>query len=276
MIADLRIGFVGGGNMARSLLAGLAAAGHPLDQLLASDPDPASRQQVAALGAEALASNAELSAQSDVLVLGVKPQVATRALAEVGTTHGKLLISICAGLPIASILAATQPNQPIIRSMPNTPALVRRGVTALYASTDVSAAQRQQAEAILGAVGKTVWVAEEPQLDAVTALSGSGPAYFFYLMEALIAAGVDMGLEPTVAETLVQETASGAARLAEASAISPAELRAQVTSPGGTTEAALAVLSEQRADLALKQAFAAARHRSEALGRGLASKQEQP
>ena len=237
-----RIAFIGGGNMARALMQGLLEAGWEASRLAAGDPDPACRAAVQALGVRATADNGLALQAADLMVLAVKPQAARAALGSVSLPSGQLLLSICAGLPIAAIAGLTSAEQPIVRCMPNTPALLRAGVTALHANPRVGPPQRRLAEAVLGALGKTLWVEEEAQLDAVTALSGSGPAYFFYLMEAMTAAGERLGLAPELAATLTLETANGAARMARETGTGLAALRRSVTSPGGVTERAIASL----------------------------------
>ena len=265
ILENPQISFIGGGNMAQCLLRGLIDAGHDGRCLTASDPDPSCREAVARMGANAVERNQDAVERADVLVLAVKPQALPTVLSGLQVPADRLLVSICAGVPIAGIAAATSAGQPIVRTMPNTPALLRAGVTALYANAAASEGQRQLAERILAAVGKTVWVAEEAQLDAVTAVSGSGPAYFFHLMEAMIAAGRRLGLTESLAATLTVETAFGAALMARQGTHSPAELRRRVTSPGGTTEAALNILNHRQADQALDEAIGAACSRSKEL-----------
>lgn len=269
-MTDQRISFIGGGNMAQCLLRGLIAAGHPAARLTASDPLPACREALGSLGVNVAADNQGAVDAGDVVVLAVKPQALRQALDGVKTPKERLVLSICAGAPVAAIAKATSARQPIVRAMPNTPALLRAGVAALYASADVSAAQRQGANAVLSAVGKTVWVEDEAMLDAVTALSGSGPAYFFHLMESMMEAGERLGLNADVAATLTVETALGAALMARQGAEAPAALRRKVTSPGGTTESALAVLAERNVKPALVEALAAASRRSRQLAEELA------
>ena len=259
---DRRIAFVSGDNMAQSLLQGLIAAGHPAAKLTASDPVAACREAIERLGAKAVASNQEAVDAGDLAVLAVKPQVLRQALDGIRLTKDRLIVSICAGVPVAAIAEATSADQPVVRTMPNTPALLRAGVTALYANANVNAAQRRLADDILSAVGKTVWVEDETHLDAVTAISGSGPAYFFLLMEAMTEAGERLGLNADLAATLAVETAFGAALMARRGTESPALLRRKVTSPGGTTESALRVMDERQVKPALMDALAAAHRRS--------------
>lgn len=239
---DATIAFIGAGNMARSLISGLLATGYRVDAIHASDPSPEQREAIAQLGIQVHEDNAVALKDASVVVLAVKPQVMSQVVTPLPLQAQQLVISIAAGVPIASLERWTTPTQPIVRCMPNTPALLRAGITGLYANNAVSDAHRKRAEDILGAAGETVWVTEEGQLDAVTAVSGSGPAYFFYLMEAMIAAGESLGLSREIAAQLTLETAYGAALMARQPGADPAVLRRNVTSPGGTTERALNIL----------------------------------
>ena len=264
-MTDQRISFIGGGNMAQCLLRGLIAAGHPAARLTASDPLPVCREAIGGLGVNIAADNQGAVDAGEVVVLAVKPQALRQALGEIEMPKERLVLSICAGVPVAAIAKATSVGQPIVRTMPNTPALLRAGVAGLYASAAVSAAQREVANVILSAVGKTVWVEDEALLDAVTAVSGSGPAYFFHLMESMMEAGERLGLPADMAATLTLETALGATLMARQGAEAPAALRRKVTSPGGTTESALAVLAERKVKPALVEALTAASRRSRQL-----------
>ncbi|MFZ5493133.1 MAG: pyrroline-5-carboxylate reductase [Pseudomonadota bacterium] len=263
--------FIGGGNMGRALLGGLIADGVPTGQLAAAEPDAARRAALTdELGMRAAAQGHELVADASVVVLAVKPQVLRDVVQELAGqfgAHRPLVVSIVAGVTEADIDAWLGGDFPIVRCMPNTPALVRQGISALHANARVSGDQRAQAERILGAVGSVVWVPEEAQLDAVTAVSGSGPAYFFAVMEAMEQAGVALGLTPDVSRRLTLQTALGAAMLATQSADPPAVLRAQVTSPGGTTQAALQVLQSGGLAALFKDALAAAHRRAGELAR---------
>ena len=266
------IAFVGGGQMAGSLLGGLLAAGHPAARLLVAEPDAARadvlRRQ---FGVEVRSRGADVAAGADALVLAVKPQVMREALAGVGPAAGTTVISIAAGLRIETLRGWLGGSAaPIVRAMPNTPALLRAGVTGLHAPAQAPERSRQLAARVLGAVGTVCWIEREELLDAVTALSGSGPAYFFLVAEALRDAGVGLGLDAATAALLAQQTLAGAGRMAEASGKDVTELRINVTSKGGTTEAALARLED--GDLrglfadALKSANARARQLGDELG----------
>lgn len=239
-MSNTRIAFIGAGNMAASLIGGLRAKGLQAQHIRASDPGADTRARQRRARIETFADNAEAIQGVDVIVLAVKPQ-AMKAVCESlrpSLQPHQLVVSIAAGITCASMnhwLGA----QPIVRCMPNTPALLRQGVSGLYATSQVSAQQRDQAQELLSAVGIALWLEQEHQLDAVTAVSGSGPAYFFLLIEAMTAAGVKLGLPHEVAEQLAEQTALGAAKMAVASEVDAAELRRRVTSPGGTTQAAI-------------------------------------
>ena len=264
-MSDNTIAFIGGGNMARSLISGLLNGGTSADQIAVSDPMPAQRELLAELGVRVSEDNGEALNGAAVVVLAVKPQMLGQVLQALPLEPSQLLVSIAAGVPIAAMRAWTHAEQPIVRCMPNTPALLGAGITALFASEAVDEAARNQAETILSAAGRTLWVDEEEKLDAVTAVSGSGPAYFFYLMESMVEAGVEQGLDAETATVLTLETAYGAALMARERTNSPAELRANVTSPGGTTAAAIAALDEANAGATIRGALAAAGARSKTL-----------
>jgi pyrroline-5-carboxylate reductase len=272
-MSKTRIAFIGAGNMAASLIGGLRAKGLDASQIRASDPGAETRAKVAAEhGIEVFADNADAIRDADVVVLAVKPQ-AMKAVCEAirpSLKPNQLVVSIAAGITCASMnnwLGA----QPIVRCMPNTPALLRQGVSGLFATAKVSIDQRQQAQELLSAVGIALWLNEEQQLDAVTAVSGSGPAYFFLLIEAMTAAGVKLGLPADIAAQLTLQTALGAAHMAVASDVDAAELRRRVTSPAGTTEAAIKSFQAGGFEALVETALGAAAHRSaemaEQLGR---------
>ena len=209
--------------------------------------------------------NQAAASGADIVVLAVKPQVAGQVAGELAgllVRQHSLVISIAAGIRTAALRHWIGEHTPIVRCMPNTPALVQSGATALYATASVSAAQRDSAETILRAVGLTLWLDDEAQMDAVTALSGSGPAYFFLFMEALQKAGCELGLPEPTARLLTLQTALGAARMALESAEEPATLRQRVTSPGGTTERAIQIFQQQNFDALVLRALEAAAARS--------------
>ena len=260
------IAFLGGGNMARSLISGLISAGRDPATLIASDPLPVQRELLTEMGIRTTADNDEAIDGARVVVLAVKPQMLGQVLNGVaGLGVDQLLVSIAAGVSVSAMSGWTCADQPIVRAMPNTPALLGAGITALYANSMVDAAGRALAEQILDAAGRTLWVDEEGKLDAVTAVSGSGPAYYFYLMEAMIEAGIEQGLDAETATVLTLETAYGAALMARERIHGPEQLRINVTSPGGTTQAALEVLDSNGTRQIIKAALAAAQARSKAL-----------
>ncbi|MEL0027966.1 MAG: pyrroline-5-carboxylate reductase [Perlucidibaca sp.] len=238
------IGFIGAGNMASALAGGLRAQGWPADHIWLSDPHAGQLAGHAEAGCRTTQDNALLAKSVDLLVLSVKPQVMAdvlRPLAAAVQKRRPLVLSIAAGIPADSLSRWLGGDVAIVRAMPNTPALVQTGAAGLYANTLVDEAQRRLAEQVMGAVGLSLWVEQEELIDAVTAVSGSGPAYFFYVMEAMIAAGVRLGLDERDARALTLQTALGAAQMAITSDVDPAELRRRVTSPNGTTERAVQV-----------------------------------
>ena len=263
------IGFIGAGNMARSLAGGLLNNGWGKDKLVLSDPSPEQRQAVMeALGLGVFEHNQEVVTRAQVLVLAAKPQ-SLRALAvDMAAAVQKtqpLIISIAAGIRVADIQRWLGGNLPVIRAMPNTPALVGAGAAGLYANALVSDAQRDTAESILRAVGTTVWLKDEALMDVVTAVSGSGPAYFLLVIEALEQAAIAHGLDHASARLLAIETAYGAAKMALEGGDEPATLRARVTSPGGTTEQAIKVLEDAGIMALFHDAVGAAVRRSREL-----------
>jgi pyrroline-5-carboxylate reductase len=261
----MKIAFIGGGNMANALIGGLVRQGFPAANIAVVEPLAENRGRLAgAYGITCLpAADASILA-SDVLVLSIKPQQMREALAPLaGKLGNQLIVSIAAGMRLADISRWLGGHAKLVRTMPNTPALIGAGITGLYADPSVDAAGRQQAERILGAVGKTLWIAEESLMDAVTAVSGSGPAYVFYFIEALRDAARELGFDDAQARLLAIETVVGAAALAAGSEEDVAVLRQRVTSKGGTTEAALKSLDAD----SVKAAFARAIRAADARGR---------
>ena len=235
--------FIGGGNMARSLIGGLIARGAAAGDIRVSEPVEALREGLARdFGVTTSADNAQAAAGAAVWVLAVKPQVMRQVcevLAPLAQTERPLVVSIAAGITAAQLSRWLGGSVAVVRTMPNTPALLGAGVTGLFATNEVDTSGREQAANLLSSAGKTVWIADEAQMDAVTAASGSGPAYIFLLAEAMEAAAVAQGLPAEAAATLVRQTVLGAARMLTESGEDPAELRRRVTSPGGTTQAAI-------------------------------------
>ena len=266
-----KLAFIGGGNMAGALIGGLIKRGVPASHLVVADPSAEQRERLAkSYGVGQTADNAEAVRGAEVVLLAVKPQQ-MRAVAQALAPHlnapaqqgaRPLVISVAAGIPHAALARWFGPAVPVVRTMPNRPALNGFGATGLYAPEAVGAANRALAESIMAAVSATVWVEHESQMDTVTALSGSGPAYFFLFMEALQAAAHERGLPEDVAHRLTLATAFGAAEMARHSSDSLATLREQVTSKGGTTAAALAVLDAAGLRAIVAHAVAAADRRS--------------
>jgi pyrroline-5-carboxylate reductase len=261
-----RLAFIGAGNMAAALISGLTKRGVPPERLVVADPSADQLKRVEReYGVCAAADNAAAVKGADVVILAVKPQqMRTVALELAGhlAPLRPLVISVAAGIPHAALARWFGPQIPVIRTMPNRPALNGFGATGLYAPAGVGATARTMAEEIMAAVSATVWVEHESQMDTVTALSGSGPAYFFLFMEALEAAAHERGLPTEIARRLTLETAFGAAQMARQSQESLATLRDQVTSKGGTTAAALAVLDAAGLRAIVAHAVAAADRRS--------------
>jgi pyrroline-5-carboxylate reductase len=274
--ASPTVAFIGGGNMATSLIGGLLARGFAAGQIRVAEPDAmraeALRQQ---FGVQVAASARDVVADADALLLAVKPQQMTAALSGLQPARGCLVLSIAAGVRVDTLRSALGDQVEIVRSMPNTPALVGAGISGLYAPPGTSETTRELAERLLQATGQTCWVEQEADLDAVTAVSGSGPAYFFLLTEALREAGVSLGLRPEVAARLAAQTFVGAARMVEQGTTDVAVLRAQVTSKGGTTEAALRHLEQAGLRPMFTEALRAAAHRSRELGDELAASAHQ-
>jgi pyrroline-5-carboxylate reductase len=263
-----RIISIGGGNMGSAILGGLLAKGYPKELITVVDPNPQVQQDMAAsYGVTVLPKCTEIG-RNDIVLLAVKPQimqhVATQ-LADLVPNPEPLFISIAAGITTAQLGRWLAQSGSIVRVMPNTPALVGNGAAALFATPNTSAAERTAAESIIGGVGIAEWVDDEALLDVVTALSGSGPAYFFLFIEIMEKIAVELGLEQAVARKLAIETAHGSALLARQSSDSPGVLRERVTSPGGTTERALDILREGNIEGLLRDALTGAYERSSEL-----------
>jgi pyrroline-5-carboxylate reductase len=266
--------FIGSGNMASSLIGGLVADGHSPDSLIAADPDTRTLNNLAQrFGIRTTTDNRVAAEAADIVVLSVKPQLlqtVARQLGPVIRERRALVISIAAGIREKDLQLWLGGDVAMVRVMPNTPALIQAGASALHAGPGVTQAQRDLAESILRAVGVTLWVERESMLDAVTAVSGSGPAYYFLVMECMEAAAIEMGLDSATAHLLVLQTALGAAKMAIESSDSPAVLRQKVTSPGGTTEKALRRLTEEGLPEIFRRALQDARDRAVELSRELA------
>ena len=266
---NCNISFIGGGNMAQALIGGLLSRGLPATRITVSDPVEQVRQVLQEKDVQVMDDNIAAIQDADIVVFAVKPQVLGTILKSVsGLFDGKLVISIVAGAEISTISRLIG-SERIVRVMPNTPALVQTGAHGIYATDAVDAKDRELATQVLAATGLAIWLNSEAQIDAVTAVSGSGPAYFFYMMESMIRAGKNMGLDEKVATALTLQTALGAAQMAITSANTPAELRKNVTSPNGTTQAALEVFDRAQISQNIQTALAAAQKRSQELAQEL-------
>jgi pyrroline-5-carboxylate reductase len=262
------IAFIGGGNMASALIGGLLRSGTPAAHILVVEPFEAQRDKLAqAFGVSAQPAADARLAHAGTVVWAVKPQLFAEAAGPCAPHIAQALqLSVMAGVRSAALVAAAGTER-VVRAMPNTPALIGQGIAGLYARPAVDSAARAGVEALFAPTGQSLWVAREDDLDAVTALSGSGPAYVFYFIEAMMQAGAQMGLAPEQARQLAQSTFAGAAALAQQSPLSPTALREQVTSKGGTTFAALTSLEASGVKAAFVKALHAARDRAAELGK---------
>ncbi|WP_312112234.1 pyrroline-5-carboxylate reductase [Stenotrophomonas indicatrix] len=268
MAAD-SITFIGGGNMARSLIAGLIRQGVPATHIHVAEPVAGLREALAAdFGVQTHDNATDAAAQGDTWLLAVKPQVlrdVCQSLQGLAQAQKPLVISIAAGITSPQLQRWLGGSLPVVRAMPNTPALLGAGVTGLYATPSVDAQQHAQAERVLASAGRTVWIDDEAQMDSVTAVSGSGPAYVFLLAEAMEAAGIAQGLPAEAARTLVVQTLLGASRMLDEAGESPAELRRRVTSPNGTTQAAIESFQADGFEALVEKALRAAQVRGQEL-----------
>jgi pyrroline-5-carboxylate reductase len=268
-IANTKIAFIGAGNMASAIIGGLIAKGFNAANIWASDPYQESLDKLQAMApVNTSQDNNAIIAHADVVVLAVKPQQMKAVCADIKDSLNNkkpLVISIAAGITCVMLEQWLSPATAIVRCMPNTPALVQTSASGLCANTNVSAHQRETAHQLLESIGIVSWVEQESLLDAVTALSGSGPAYFFMVMELMVEAGKQLGLDAATAEQLTLQTALGAARMAISSDVDVKELRRRVTSPKGTTEAAIKSFEADHLQAIFLKALSAADARSKSL-----------
>lgn len=267
--ATLRLAFIGGGNMASAIIGGLIASGHPADHVVVVEPHaPQADLLRSKFAVRVDPTGSAALADAQVVVWAVKPQMFGEAAAPCAPFVGQALhLSVMAGIRSDAIARATG-SERIVRAMPNTPALIGEGIAGLYARTAVTAADRASIEAVLAPTGETLWVDQESDLDAVTAVSGSGPAYVFFFLEAMVQAAVDMGLGEAQGRRLAEATFKGATSLAQASDETLQTLRARVTSKGGTTHAAITSMEDAGVATAIVQALRAAQARARELGEG--------
>lgn len=257
--------FIGGGNMAQAIILGLLKAGYPADKIQLSDPNQDKRQFFSQLGVQSHQQNLDAAKQAEVILLAVKPQQIAEACQSFNNLDcsNKLIISIAAGISTTRLKALLPSAQYLVRAMPNTPALVSEGMTGLYANAQLTAEYKSFAEALFNKIGKSCWLTDEQQMHALIAASGSSPAYFFLLMEAMQQALINMDMDPQSARDLVQQSALGAAKMLIENPQTPiAQLRENVTSKGGTTAAALAVFEQQQLRTTVAQAMQACAQRS--------------
>ena len=264
-----KITFIGAGNMASSLAGGLIAKGFDSTQITMTDlNDDLLLHNRTTLGVNTTRDNTLACSHADVIIFAVKPQVmeaVATPLKDIIKQRSPLLVSIAAGITLNNLSTWLGESAPIVRCMPNTPALVQTGATGLFANEYVSDTQKKLAKDVLSAVGLALWVESEDQIDAVTALSGSGPAYFLLVMEAMMEAGRSLGLPDSVASQLTLQTALGSAQLAITSDVDAAELRRRVTSPGGTTERAINIMQDNELKAIFAEAIKGAYDRSKEL-----------
>ncbi|MGC2518955.1 MAG: pyrroline-5-carboxylate reductase [Burkholderiales bacterium] len=275
----MKITFIGGGNMADALIGGLLRKGFPLHDLRVVEISADARRKLAdKYGVTCFDKPKDALRANDIVVFAVKPQHLREAAAKSGIAdNSNLVISIAAGVRLANLSKWLKGHTRLVRAMPNTPAMIGEGITGLFPfSKDVTRENREQAEIVLGAVGATVWITDESQMDVVTAISGSGPAYVFYFIEAVEEAARELGLPVQIAHQLVLNTFTGAAKLAATSPDPVAVLRERVTSKGGTTERALASMAKDEVKEAIIRAIHAANQRGKELGDELAKEDEVP
>lgn len=264
------ITFIGGGNMATSIIGGLVSKGVAATDIRVSEPSAEARQRLSdTFGVVTHADNATACADADAVVLAVKPQIMKAVALDLAPalSHRPLVVSIAAGIPVAALQQWLGNAMPLVRCMPNTPALVHQGASGLYASPAVDTGQRELAGALFAAVGDIAWVDNEDKIDAVTAVSGSGPAYFFLFMETMQQAALELGLSADSARRLTLQTALGAATMAIDSDVDVAELRRRVTSPGGTTARAIDAFEQGNLQSLVTTAMTAARDRAQEMAR---------
>ncbi|HJP05278.1 MAG: pyrroline-5-carboxylate reductase [Gammaproteobacteria bacterium] len=269
---QVQIGFIGGGNMAQAIIRGLLTAGHDANSIAVAEPAESQQQAIAGVSdaIEITGDNASIAAASEMLVLAVKPQVmpeVCQALGDADRKQQQTIVSVAAGITLDSLAGWFGADSSIVRVMPNQPALISEGMSGLCAGPSVSDTGRQHAAYLMEATGKTAWFGDEGLMDAVTAISGSGPAYFYLVMEILQEVAEEFGFDAGTARLLSTQTGLGASRVASEDSESLATLRDQVTSPGGTTDAALTVLEDAGIRDMFRRALIAARDRSVELGK---------
>lgn len=266
--------FIGGGNMASCIIGGMIANGFSADDITVSGPGEESRQRLKkTYGIQTMADNQAAARQADLIVLAVKPQIMRTVATDLALSldHRPAIVSVAAGIPLSALENWLGNSLAIVRAMPNTPAKVLSGATGLFANPQVDVEQKAIVEKIFAAIGYACWVDTEAQIDAVIAVSGSGPAYFFRIMEIMQKVGQELGLPEQIARDLSINTVLGAARMATESDASATQLREQVTSPGGTTQAALQSFEQQNLEDVFRKAMNSALDRAEVMSADLGS-----
>jgi pyrroline-5-carboxylate reductase len=264
------IAFIGGGNMASCIIGGMVADGFNPEQILVGTPSESTRQRLAeSYGVVGVSDNHQAVAQADLVVLAVKPHMMRDVIKDLAPAlgHKPTIVSVAAGIPIEALSSWLRADMPVVRAMPNTPSMLKSGATGLYANRPLTDQQQRLVESIFESIGYTCWVNQESLIDAVIAVSGSGPAYFFLMMEAMQKIGTELGLTEQTAHDLCVHTALGASRMATETGMTPTELRAQVTSPGGTTNAAIASFQQQGLEDMFRDAMNSAVKRAEEMSR---------
>ncbi len=266
------LAFIGAGNMSRAIIGGLISNQYPAEKIWATGTQLAKMDDLKQQGLHTTTDNNAAVAAADIVILSVKPQIMQAVATDLATAvqqHRPLIISVAAGIMCDSLEQWLGGDIALVRCMPNTPALVKQGASGLYANPRVTESQRSQTERVMQATGLALWVDTEIQLNAVTAVSGSGPAYYFLMMEAMVAAGEKLGLSREVAQQLTIQTALGAAEMARQSDVEPAELRRRVTSPKGTTEQAILTFIDQGLPEIIANGMQACSDRAEVLAKEL-------
>lgn len=264
------LAFIGAGNMAKAIIGGLIAQGYDAKKITASGPRIENLQQVAdEFSVKITIDNLAAARNAEVIILSVKPQMLKQVATEIASaiSHQPLIISLAAGITTDSLQSWLGGNSSLVRAMPNTPSQVLLGATGLFANAQVTVAQKEIAQNILSAVGIVTWVDKEPLINTVTAVSGSGPAYYFLFMEAMIEAAIQQGMSPTDAKALTLQTALGAATLAVKSDLDVSELRRRVTSPKGTTEQAILSFESDQLRAIVAKAMQACANRADELSK---------
>jgi pyrroline-5-carboxylate reductase len=269
---NLHIGFIGGGNMAQAIIRGLLQAGHPPENISVADPAAEQQQTIRKISGNIVLTNDNdsLASQCDVLVIAVKPQIMSMVAEPLGSVDKpteQVIVSVAAGITLESMRTWFGDDAPLVRVMPNQPALIGEGMSGLCANDNVDDLRKERASYVMEATGEALWFNKEELIDAVTAVSGSGPAYFYLVMEIMQEVAEELGFDADTARTLCVQTALGAGRVAAASNEELASLRKRVTSPGGTTEAALKTLEDKGIRAMFRSALQAARDRSVELGK---------